>query len=160
MSSVVAPELGAPPLIRHAPPELVIAANPGAGALFTKPIDDGYWWRVLAIACRLTTDANAANRTLRVEYRGPDQVPFILAGAASTYPANTTAEDFSLSVWQPQTAAEVGAANLAPLPGVILQPGQDFRINVVNIQAGDTLTRIRYIVERFVAPSSDVYPSE
>lgn len=156
---LVAPLVGAPPLARVAPPELVIAPAPGAGANFTKAVDDGYWWRVLAIACRLATDANVANRTLRVEYRGADAVPFLIAGNVTTYPANTAGEDFSLSVWQPAAAAEVGGANLAPLPAVLLQPGQDFRVTVVNIQAGDALTRIRYVVERFWQPPAAEYPA-
>lgn len=154
-----APLYGSPPLARVAPPELVIAAAPGAGLNFTKAVDDGYWWRVLAISCRLATDANAANRTLRVEYRGADAVPFLIAGNTTTYPANTTGEDFSLSVWQPQNAAEVGGANLAPLPAVILQPGQDFRVTIVNVQVGDAITRIRYLVERFWQPAASDYPA-
>lgn len=157
--ALVSPELGAPPLVRHAPPELVIVPAPGAGLNFTQPVNDGYWWRLLAIACRLDTSATVANRTVRLELRGADAVPFIVSGNPVTYPASTVAEDFYFNCWQPQGAWEVGAANLVPLAPVLLQPGQDFRLTVVNIQAADTLTRIRYLVERFEAPSSDFYPS-
>lgn len=144
---------------RHSPPELVIATAPGAGANFTQAVNDGLWWRLLSIAFRLDTDANVANRTARVEYRGSDAVPFLYAGNPVTYPASTVAEDFDLDVWQTEGAWEVGTANLGVLKPVLLQPGQDFRLTVVNIQAGDTLTRIRWCVERFYPPSSSEYPA-
>lgn len=156
---LAAPLVGAPPLLRHSPPELVIGASPAAGANFTKAVDDGLWWRVLSVAARLNTDANAANRTARIEYRGTDAVPFLIAGNPVTYPASTVDEDFVYSVWQPEGAWEVGSANLAALPAVLLQPGQDFRLTIVNIQATDALTRVRYIVERFWPPSSGYYPA-
>lgn len=155
---LVAPELDAPPLARFAPPDLVFPATPAAGANFTQAIDDGRWWRLLALTFRLNTDANVANRTVRIEYRGPDAVPFLIAGNPVTYPASTTNEDFSFSIWQPQGSWEVGAANLGTLAPVLLQPGWDFRLTIVNIQAGDTITRIRMLVERFWAPSADDYP--
>lgn len=159
MHGLVAPELDAPALRRVAPPELVLPVAPAAGANFTQAVNDGYWWRLLSIAVRLGTDGNAANRTLRVEFRGADAVPFMVCGNPVTYPAGTTAEDFFLSVWQPEGAWEVGGANLGTLAPVLLQPGQDFRVTVVNVQAGDTLTRIRYVVERFWPPVSSDYPA-
>lgn len=157
--SPVAPELDAPELMRRAPPELVIAAAPGAGANFTQAVNDGTWWRLVSIAVRLDTDANVANRTVRVEYRGADAIAFLVCGNPVTYPASTVAEDFYFSAWQPLGAWEVGTANLVPLAPMLLQPGQDFRIAVTNIQAGDTLTRIRYVVEKFWIPGAEAYPN-
>jgi hypothetical protein len=142
---------------RHAPPELVLVDPPAAGANFTQAVNDGYWWRLLSITCRLNTSATVADRTVRVEFRGADAVPFLLNGNPVTYPASTSNEDFAFNVWQTEGAWEVGGANLGCLAPILLQPGQDFRLTVVNIQAADTLTRIRYVVERFVAPSSGEY---
>lgn len=159
LDELVAPLLGAPPLRRHSPPELVIAQAPGAGLNFTQAVNDGLWWRVLSVSARLDTDATVANRTVRIEYRGQDAVPFLIAGNPVTYPASTVAEDFVYSVWQTEGAWEVGTANLGVLPAVLLQPAQDFRLTVVNIQAGDALTRIRFMVERFWPPSSSEYPA-
>lgn len=156
---LVAPTPGAPPLLRHSPPELVIADAPGAGNSFTKSVDDGLWWRLLSITARLNTSATVANRTVRVEYRGADAVPFMLAGNPVTYPASTVDEDFCFNIWQSEGAWEVGTANLGTLPLALLQPTQDFRLTVVNIQAADALTRIRYVVERFWPPKSADYPS-
>lgn len=159
MRGLLAPEVDAPPLLRKAPPELVIPPTPAAGANFTQAVNDGTWWRLIAIACRLDTDANAANRTVRLEYRGTDAVPFLVCGNPVTYPAATVAEDFYFSAWQPEGAWEVGAANLVPLAPILIQPSQDFRLTVVNIQVGDTLTRIRYLVERFWPPDTAEYPN-
>lgn len=152
--SLMIPALDAPALRRHAPPELVVGANPGAGANFTQAVNDGYWWRLLSVAVRLNTDANVANRTLRVEYRDDAGVVWAVSGNAVTYPASTTNEDFFFSAFQPFPAWEVATSVLGFLNPFLLQPGQDFRIAVTNIQAGDTLTRIRYQVERFEPPHS------
>lgn len=150
--------LGLPALVPHAPPELVIGASPAAGANFTQAVNDGYVWVVLSCSFRVTTDANVANRTARIEYRDPSAIPYCIAGNPVTYPASTTNEDFFFNVWAPLGAWEVASANIGPLPAIPLWPGHDFRIILNNIQAGDTITRVRYIVARFVTPSSDEYP--
>lgn len=155
---LVAPELDAPPLRRHAPPELVKPATPAAGAAFTQAVNDGYWWRLLSIAVRLDTDANAANRTLYVDFLDDGGVTFLRCGNPVTYPANTSDEDFFFSIWQDEGAWEVSAANLGRLASVLIQPAWSFKVAIGNIQTGDTLTNIRYLVERFEAPSAADYP--
>ena len=155
---LVEPELGTPPLRRHAPPELVTGVNPGAGNNFTQAVNDGYWWRLLTVSVRLNTSASVANRTLRVEYRDDAGVVWAVSGNPVTYPASTTNEDYFFNVWTPAGAWEVATSNLVPLVPNLLRPGHDFRIAVTNIQAADTLTLIRYTVERFEPPSSADYP--
>lgn len=153
----VAPVLGAPPLRRYAAPYAVRGVTPAAGANFTQEIDDGKWWRLLSLYVQLDTDANAANRTLRIEYRNDEGALLHVNGNPVTYPASTTAEGFSFSVWHPQGEWEVSTCNLVPLAPMLLQPSWDFRIAVTNIQAGDTLTLIRYTVEKFYPPDASDY---
>lgn len=154
---IVAPELGAPPLRRFAPPALVVGASPGAATEFTQEINDGMWWRLLTLFVRLTTDANAANRTLRIEYRDEAANLLHVNGNAVTYPASS-AEDFSFSVWHPRGEWEIEPdTNLVPLAPLLLLPSWDFNINVDNMQAADTLTRIRFVVEKFYPPESADY---
>ena len=156
MDSLVAPVLGAPGLRRQSPPQLVVGANPAAGAGFAKTVDDGLWWRLLAVFVRIVTDATAANRTLRIEYRDAEDNIYDVSGNPVTYPASST-EDFSFNVWQGQGEWEVAATNLVSLHPMLLQPAHDFAITVTNVQVGDQLSRIRYVVEKFYGPSSDDY---
>lgn len=155
--AVVAPVLGAPPLRRFSPPEAVRGVTPSAGANFTQEIDDGKWWRLLSLFVRLNTDANVAARTLRIEYRNDEGALLHVNGNPVTYPASTTNEDFSFSVWHPRGEWEVATTNLVPLAPMLLQPAWDFRVAVNNIQAGDTLTLIRFVVEKFYPPDSSEF---
>lgn len=154
---LVAPELGAPPLRWYAPPYRVNGASPAAGAEFTQEIDDGKWWRLLSLFVRLTTDGTAANRTLRVEYRDEASNILHVDGLAATVAASLTA-DYSFSVWHAVAEWEVEPDTaLVPLAPMLLHPSWDFHVNVDNIQVGDTLTRIRFVVEKFYPPDSDDY---
>lgn len=100
---------------------------------------------------RLVTDANAANRTLRLEYRDDQDRVYDVAGNPVTYPASST-EDYSFSAYQPRGEWEVAATNLVPLHPALLPPSHDFRVFVDSIQAGDQLSRIALVVERFYPP--------
>lgn len=157
---LVAPVIGAPPLRRFSPPELVVGASPAAGAEFTQEVNDGYWWRLLTLFVSLDTDANAADRTLRLEFRDEAANIYHVNGNPVTYPANSV-EAFAFSVWHPRGEWEVEPdTNLVPLAPLLLPPSHDFHINVANIQAGDTLTLIRYTVEKFYPPDSSDYLPE
>ena len=157
MDTLVAPIPGAPPLRRYAPPAVYRGATPAAGAEFTQKVDDGKCWRLLTLFVRLGTDANVADRTLRVLYRDAEGNVLHVNGNPVTYPASTTAEDFSFSCWHPRGEWEVAATNLVPLAPMLLWPGWDFHIDVVNIQATDTLTLIRFTAEKFYAPGAADY---
>lgn len=154
---VLTPALGAPPLRRFAPPMLVNAASPAAGANFSQAVDDGKWWRLLALSVRLNTSADAANRTLYVEYRDEAGVAYSRDGNPVTYPASTTDEDFFFCAFRSHGEWEVDAANIVPLMPLLLQPAHSFLIVVDNIDNTDALTRVRYIVEKFYPPVAADY---
>jgi hypothetical protein len=143
-----APLLDAPPLVRHGLPIYETRANPAAGAQFTETIDGNFLTRLVTLSVRIVTDANAANRTLRLEYLDTQGNVFAVAGNPVTYPANST-EDYFFDVWQGQGEWEVNAANLVPLKPLLLPPTFAFRIAVNNIQATDQLSRIRFTWEQF-----------
>lgn len=149
---LVAPVLDSPPLQRYGLPEYVIADSPAAGANFTQTIEGRWLVRLLSLRVRLNTDANAANRTLRLEFRDDAGTVYDVCGNPVTYPANTTNEDYFFSVWQGQGEWEVATSNLVPLHPLLLPPTHSFRILVNNIQAGDTLTLVRFWWERFYPP--------
>lgn len=157
MSQLVAPVVNAPPLERFAPPDLVVATSPAAGANFTQIVDDGHWWRLNTLFVRIVTDGTAANRSVRVEYLTEADNVYHVNGNPVTYPASST-EDYSFSIFHPRGEWEVGATtNLVPLAPLLLAPSHKFRILVNNIQATDQLSRIRYTVERFYPPKSSAF---
>lgn len=146
--TIPTPELDAPPLWRYGLPEFFRAASPAAGANFSQALGGSFYARLVTLFVRLVTDANVANRTLRVEYLDTDGAVYEVAGNPVTYPANST-EDYSFSVWQGQGEWEVAATNLVPLHPTLLPPTHSFRILVNSIQAGDQLSRISWTWERF-----------
>lgn len=151
MSSLVAPLLDSPPLRRYGPPELVLGTSPAAGAHFVGDVGEGYWARLLSVHVRLVTSAAVANREVVVEYRDVQDQRFALYGAPVTVPASDTV-DYVFSVFQSQAEWEVDSSVLVPLGPDLLYPGTDFRIFVVNVQAADQLSRVRFQRERFYPP--------
>lgn len=148
MHALRAPLLDAPPLRRYGLPELVYGAQPAAGADFVQAVDGWYYARLVSLFCTLTTDANAADREVVVEYRDQDDARFALAGAPVTVSANSSVS-FFFSAWQGQAEWQVDGSVLVPLPPLLLDPTYDFRLHVVNAQVGDQLSAIRFVWERF-----------
>lgn len=148
-----APSAFGPDLRPHGFPYLVRGVDPAAGAEFTQAVDGNFWIVLLAFTVRLNTDANVAARTLRLEYRDAEDNAYDVMGNPVTYPASTTNEDFFFSIYQTRGEWEVSTSNLVPLHPLPLPPTHDFHVEVTNIQAGDTLTRIRYVVQEFYSAS-------
>lgn len=152
MHALRTPELDAPPLVRYGLPEYVRAASPAAGASFVQELGGSFYVRLVSLFVRLVTDATVANRTLRLEYRDEGDNIYCVQGNPVTYPAAST-EDYSFSVFQPRGEWEVAATNLVPLHPILLPPTHDFAVTVTNVQAGDQLSRIRFVWERFYTTS-------
>jgi hypothetical protein len=152
MSEAAAPLLDAPPLRRYGRPSLEYGPSPAAATAFVQTVEGAYLVRLLTLYCRLTPDANAANREVTLEYRNAADERFYLAGAAVTVPASDVT-DFMFSAYLGEATWEVDSTVLVPIAPLILEPTFDFRVNVLNAQVGDTLTRIRFVWERFFTDS-------
>ena len=150
MSTPVAPLLDAPPLTRYGLPELVYGISPAAGADFTQAVEGQVYVRLVSVFCRLVTDATVAAREVVVEYRDAADLRFGLSGAPVTVAASTTV-DYAFSVFQGQADWPADTTILVPLAPVLLLPTWDFRLHIVNVQATDQISRIRYTWERFYA---------
>ncbi len=157
MRALRAPLLDAPPLVREGLPTYERRASPAAGAEFTEEISGDFYVRLVTLAVRLVTDANIANRTLRLEYRDNQDNVFAVCGNPVTYPAAST-EDYFFCVFQPRGEWEVSAANLVPLHPILLPPTFDFHIEVTNIQIGDQLSRISFVWEKFLTTGQPLLP--
>lgn len=148
MQVLDAPVLDSPPLWRRGLPELVYGQSPAAGADFSVAVTGGSFVRLVAVYCKFVADANAASREVVVSYEDQGGNRFALAGINTTVTANNTAY-YAFSAFQPEAVATVDSSALVPLPPIILLPTQVFKLHVVNIQATDQLSQIRYVQERF-----------
>ena len=150
MHALRTPELGAPPLVRYGNPEYVRRDNPAAGAEFTEALGGKFRVRLLTLFVRLVTDANAANRQLRLEYRDDADRVYYVSTPPVTFPASET-HDYSFSAWQGQADWTGLLPVVLPLAPMLLPPTHDFHIEVNNIQVTDQLSLISFWWERFYA---------
>jgi hypothetical protein len=126
----------------------VDGTNPAAGSSYTHSLKGVFISRLRACVFTLTTDANAANRYVTVEYQGSDGTPFCVNAAAVTVSANST-QRFAGSVRRGVAEWAANTDVLFPLEDVYLEGGNVLKINVASIQVGDTLTLIRFVFDRF-----------
>ena len=144
----VIPALDAPALVRYGLPEYFQHTSPSAGADFTFAIGGSFFVRLVSVFVRLVTDANVASREVVVSYETGESNRYGLAGINTTVTASNTA-DYYFSALNPEAVATVDNSALVPLPPILLPPGHQFKLHVVNVQAGDQLSRIRTVWERF-----------
>ena len=122
--------------------------NPGNNTNGAKVID-GQGFRLLtSLVFQLVTDANAANRLVTVEWQGGDGSAYAVAEVTAVQTAgNTNRYVFGLGYGVSSFAT--GTDGLAPLPWVLLSPGDTLALLVGSKQAGDHLQSIRGTWQRF-----------
>ena len=131
--------------------------NPAAGANATRTFDGYGLRRLLSLVFTLTTDGNAANRYVTVEYQGKDGNAFAVAAAGVTVSASST-QRFAGSAFRGEAEWATNTDVLFPLIPVLVFPGDTLTIVVANIQVGDQLSLIRGVEERFPL-NADVLPT-
>lgn len=117
-------------------------ANPAAGANFTWTVPSGVRVLPVSVVFQITTDANAANRTVNLDYNNG-----VVVFAVATTQVNITAgltRQMRFSVGLGNCFQESASGNLhGPLnPQLFLYPTQTLSSNVRSIQAGDQLSSI------------------
>lgn len=147
-----APQLDTPALLRYGFPDLQTAADPAAGADFSQAINGRYFARLVVVAATLATDANVADRELVLQYETQEGAVYCAAGAPVTVGASSTAT-YTFSAYQPEAVWPIDGGVLVPLSPVILRPTDAFTLHVVAAEAGDQLSDIRWVWERFYSDS-------
>jgi hypothetical protein len=142
------PFLDSPALQRFGPPEVFYGAQPAAGTDFTLAIDGGQAVRIISVFCRIVTDGTVASREVVLEYRDQQANRFDLMGIPVTVSAGST-NDYCFSAFQPVATSPSDATLLVPLHPSLLMGSWSARLHIVNVQAGDQLSRIRIKLERF-----------
>lgn len=128
--------------------EVVAGITPAAGAEYTYTVPGQYQTRVHGIVFLLTTSADVANRYVTVQFCGGDLVPFAISGAAVLVTASSAAQ-FAGDAGRGTAEWNTGTGVFFPLADAILEPGEKVKIDVDAIQAADTLTNIRLLVDRY-----------
>jgi hypothetical protein len=130
-------------------------ANPGAATNATFTCDGRGRRRLITLVFTLTTDANAANRYVTVEYRGIASAAYAVNAASVLVTASST-QRFAGSIDRGVAEWNTGTDVLFPLEDVFIHPSDTVVIAVSGMQAGDTLTGIRGVMERFPMDAFDL----
>lgn len=135
--------------------DVLTPAAPAAGSNYSFTVGsqnvDGLIVR--GVLATLTTDANAANRLFSLDFRWPRYGTVLRHAATTLITANTSATVFqwdqahTVSEWNTSTPVFV------PLTDILLTPGVTVQLTVDSIQAGDTITVISFVLEKFYADS-------
>lgn len=147
------PMVDSPPLQRFGWPELAYGLAPAAGAHYSQKVDGAYLQRLVSVFVTLTTDANVADRSVVVEYRDANDRRYQVSGAPVSQTASSE-DDWAFNVFQPRAEWPVDSGIVIPLMPTLLLPTHSWRVYVSGIQAGDQLSNVRYVFERFY--STDV----
>lgn len=134
--------------------EPATVGSPAVATGFTRTFPGSEVTRVLSVSFVLVTDANAANRIVRVEYLNASGDVFAAVAAPFLQVASiTTRYTFAVGL---QTFGAASAAFMGgPLPDFVLMDGLAVRVAIAAVQAGDQLSG----ASLFVAQST-VRPDE
>ena len=152
------PLLDSPELQRYGVPQLVFGASPAVATDFSQAVLGANYARLISVFARLVTDANVANRQVVLEYDDAGGNRYALMGSAVVQAASLTI-DYCFSAYQPAVVQLVDTSQLIPLQQQLLRPSDVWKLHIVNVQAGDQLSRIRFVWELFYsnvpAPGAD-----
>lgn len=132
----------------HGWPEVVYGTQPAAGGGFSLTNPGRIGWLLLGVTFRLVTDANAANRFVRVEADDGSGTIYSRNGFAQAVTAGTTA---FFTFQGSRGSSDWNANNEAylPLQPLLFAPGHKLLISIAGVQAGDQLSQIALMFERF-----------
>ena len=132
------------------------APAPAAGANYVYTLSRYDRARLVAVTFALTTDSNAANRFVTVEYSGSTTVANMADPTAAAVVASTTALRFFGGLNFGTLANVANGGQVFPLSGLWIEAGSTVAIKIAGVQVGDQLANIRLTFDRW--PSGDALP--
>lgn len=130
-------------------PEYVSVATPAAASNASFTVDGKFAIRVIAARLSITTDANAANREVTLDFIDARGVTRARNGGGTVVTANTTAALFDWN-YQLGTATSVtNGSRFLPLAPLFLYPGFVVTFAVSNKQAADQISGLSLWIEQF-----------
>lgn len=128
--------------------EPIYPDDPPAGQSFGYQFPGQYDSRLQFVTVQLKTDGTAGNRLLTIDYLDGNGVALTRDGIAVLIPSGSTQLYLGQS-GRGESSAVAGAPIWFPLCGRFGKPGQSISITVTGIQAGDQLSGIVLVFERF-----------
>lgn len=130
-------------------------ADPAAGANLTVTLQNARWTVLNSVLVTLTTDANAANRFLSVDYLVRGGLAAIRNAATVLVTANTSGQVFQFDNQHAVSEWNTGTMVFAPLLPVPLQAGWQVRLTLDSIQVGDQLSSCKIICTEYYGCDDD-----
>ena len=140
---------------------VVPLASPAAGlnASFTTGSRNAPFVRVVTAKASLATDANVASRLLSLDYVSARAGTIVRNAATVLITANQAATVFQWDAQHTVSEWNTGTPVFVPLNSILLGPGWTIQLTVDNIQVGDQLSSISFLLEEFYADSPSDLPS-
>ena len=127
----------------------ITPADPAAGVNLTVDLGRQKWIVLRSLMVTLTTDNNAANRLLTVDYLARGGLAVMRNAATVLVTASTTNQVFQFDNQHTVSEWNTGTPIFAPLQPVFLPAGWQVRVTVDSIQVGDQLATCRILCERY-----------
>lgn len=137
-------------------PQWVAVTTPAAGATASYTVTGLAGIRPLAARLSITTDANAANRLITVDYIDAKGNAWLRNGAGLVVTASTTAQTFEFDAHRGVAEWATNTPVFAPLAPFFLPPGFSVKFNVTNIQTTDAINGLALWFDTF---QTDDFPS-
>ena len=128
--------------------ETLSGVSPAAGAGYSLTVSGAYAERFMSCRFTLTTGSATANRIVTVDYVNPGTGIFATSGP-TTIQIKSLINQYNGSVGFGTSDWNTGTAAFFDLKNIILLPGFQLQINVAAIDAGDQLSGISFLRERF-----------
>lgn len=122
--------------------------NPATGAGASWQMDGKFVRRLISLVFTVTAANAGSSRQVTVEYQGKDGLAFSVNGPASLLAINT-ANRYAGSISYAVSDFATGTDVFFPLDPVFLFPGDVLAIVIGGVQAGDAITNVRGVEERF-----------
>ena len=135
--------------------QVVALPNPAPGANLSYSFPGSEYTRVVAVTFKLVTSAQAATRTVLLNYVDGSGVAMGQFSPNFTQTAtNTCVYTFGLdlNVFGASNAAALGA----PLFEMFLRRGQKLTTAITNIQTSDQISNVRLVVDQVSAPGQGI----
>lgn len=129
--------------------DVLQVATPAAGANAVQAVDGAWAVRVLAATATLTTDANAGNRFLSLDFIQGRSALAIRNAPAVVIPASQTNQVFH---WQRNRSVGEWNTNtpfFSPVLDYLVPPGWSIQFTVDNKQATDQLSALALFVVKY-----------
>lgn len=149
------PTLSELPIGKRGELDVFSPASPAAGANYAFTVGSLGVVAVRVISCMATlaTDANVANRLFALDYIGGRSGTELRNAATLLVTANTSATVFQWDHAHASSEWQTGTPVFVPLADVTLTPGWSVQLTVDNKQAGDAITAVTFVLEKFYADS-------